>query len=112
MKTDAVDPDPKKVEAMMIEKAQSFSDVIDRAAFNFLLAEGQWTEFKFAGDAQGPKPADGDEFPDWKMSWYSTLDPLFPLLLKRRAEKFDLKPESQADERTVHAFGTLRQTAN
>ena len=47
------------------------------------------------------------------MRWYSTLDPLFPLLLKRRAEKFDLlKPESQADQRTVHAFGTLRQTAN
>ena len=97
---------------MRIEIAQSFSDVIDRAAFNFLLAEGQWTEFKFAVTRKALNRLTATSSPDWKMRWYSTLDPLFPLLLKRRAEKFDLlKPESQADQRTVHAFGTLRQTA-
>jgi hypothetical protein len=75
------------------------------AAFNFLLTEGQSTEFNYPFDKQDPKSPERDEFSRWKTRWYSTLDPWFLMLLQRRAEKFELlKSDSQADEKTVYAF--------
>lgn len=107
------EPDRNKLEKILVEIVDSFSDLIHGAAFNFLLTEGQSTEFNFPFDKQDPKPPDGDEFSDWKMRWYSTLDPWFLMLLQRRAKKFDLlKSDSQADDKTVHAFQTLRKTSN
>jgi hypothetical protein len=106
-------PDRNKLEKILVEIVDSFSDLIHGAAFNFLLTEGQSTEFNFPFDPQDPKPPAGDEFSDWKMRWYSTLDPWFLLLLQRRAEKFDLlKSGSHGDDETVHAFGTIRKTSN
>jgi len=105
--------DPKKLEKILVEIVDSFSDLIHGAAFNFLLTEGQSTQFNVPFDKQDPKPPSGDEFSNWKMRWYSTLDPWFLMLLQRRAEKFDLlKSDSQPDEKTVHAFQTLLKTSN
>jgi hypothetical protein len=106
-------PDPDKLEKILAEIVDSFSDLIHGAAFNFLLTEGKSTEFNFPFDRQDPKPPKGDEFSDWKMRWYSILDPWFLMLLQRRAEKFDLlKSDSQADAKTLQAFQTVRKTSN
>jgi hypothetical protein len=79
----------------------------------FLLTEGQSTEFNYPFDKQDPKSPEGDAFSRWKMRWYSTLDPWFLMLLQRRAEEFELlKSDIQADEKTVHAFQTVRKTSN
>ena len=107
------EPDPNKLEKILVEIVDSFSDLIHGAAFNFLLTEGQSTQFNVPFDKKDPKPPTGDEFSNWKMRWYSTLDPWFLMLLQRRAEKFDLlRSDSQPDEKTVHAFQTVRKTSN
>jgi hypothetical protein len=107
------EPDPNKLEKILVEIVDSFSELIHGAAFNFLLTEGQSTQFNFPFDKQDPKPPAGNEFSDWKMRWYSTLDPWFLMLLQRRAGKFDLlKSDSRTDAKTVHAFNTVRKTSN
>jgi hypothetical protein len=107
------DPDPKKVDAVVVEIAHYISDFVDRAAFDFLLTDGKFIEFEFPDDPEAPKPPGGESIPAWKMKWYSTLDPLFLLYLNRRAENFNLvRYDSQPDARSAHALSMLRETSD
>ena len=106
------DPDPKKVDAVMVEIAHYFSDFVDRAAFDF-LTDGKFMEFEFPDDPDAHKPPHGESIPAWKMKWYSTLDPLFLLYLNRRADNFNLvKYDSQPDALSAHALSMLRETSD
>ena len=107
------DPDPKKVDAVVVEIAQYINDFVDRAAFDFLRTDGKFMEFEFPDDPEAPKPPHGESIPAWKMKWYSTLDPLFLLYLNRRADNFNLvKYDSQPDALSAHALSMLRETSD
>jgi hypothetical protein len=93
--------DPKKVAAVTREIADVVSRYVDSCGFQFPSSESGMNLPEVKKEPMDDKlfGTRANFMATWKMRWYATLNPMFPILLKRIGSCSDILSDALAEKR-------------